>query len=420
MLPSKLEVPTARAGTFDRPHLVQALRGTDAAALRVVIAPTGWGKSQLLTRWLALVEQPIAFLQLDPLDNDPSRCWTHLLSSIGRAAGVDLGDLIDELRAPVLPLVTEIVEPALARIGNRELMLVLDDYHVIRSAEVQESIAALLDERTTAMGACVVSRTEPALGLPRRRVRNELVEIRTEDLRMTEVEATGLLHQAAGTAIEPGLVAQLVERTEGWAAGLYLAGLSLRSTDDHRQFVAAFAGNDRNLSDYLASEVLTSLSDDDRAFLLGVAVLDELQPDICNALLGRDDAGTRLDELSRNNLFLVPTDQNRNGFRFHHLFKEWLELLMEKTEPGSLNIAHRKAARAYVEHRDVVRAIDHALVGQDWELCHELLMRFGLRLIDAGNHHTVVHLCSQFPQDLEPGCTFRRCRDARLDRHHRR
>ena len=306
VVPSKLEPPVPRAGTFRRTRLIEGLDAGDPVMLRVIIAATGWGKTQLLTHWLVGHPRPIAFVRLDQMDNDPSRCWTHLLTALGAAADVEVDDLIDELRAPVLPLVTEIVEPVLARIGDRELTLVLDDFHVIRSADVQESIGALVDNRPHPWSSA--SRPEPnqPLHLPRRRVRNELVEIRTDDLRMTPPKRP-TPRRGSQNHDRPDLVDQLVERTEGWAAGLYLAGLSLRSAPDHRRFVAEFAGDDRNLSDYLASEVLASLDDDDRTFLLGVAVLDELQPDICDAMLTGHDAATRLDQLSRINLFLVPT-----------------------------------------------------------------------------------------------------------------
>lgn len=406
VLPSKLQTPLPREGTFDRPQLVDALNAGDASMLRVIVAPTGWGKSQLLTHWLTTQTQPIAFVELDTLDNDPTRCWTHLLTALSSAAGLDLSDLINELRAPVLPLVTEIVEPLLVRIADYELTLVVDDFHVIRSPEVHESIEAILDKRAPTMGACVVSRTEPALHLPRRRVRHELIEIRTQDLRMTASEASAVLAEAARTPIDPDLVGQLVERTEGWAAGLYLAGLSLRSSQDHRRFVTNFAGDDRDLSDYLASEVLTSLDDDDREFLMGVAVLDELQPDICNAMLNRHDTAARLDELSRGNLFLLPIDQTRTGFRFHHLFKEWLQLLLARTGPGAVTAAHQRAANAYAAKRDIVRAVNHAIAAEDWPFTHRLLMRHGLRLIDAGNHDTVARWCSQFPADAATAMVF--------------
>lgn len=406
VVPSKLEIPVPRNGTFDRPRLVDMLDAVEASTLRAIIAPAGWGKTQLLGHWLARHHQPIAFVELDPLDNDPSHCWTHLLTAIGTAGEIEVADLIDQLRAPVLPLIPEIVEPAIARLGNRAFTLVLDDFHLIRNQEVQESIEALLDKRASVMGACIVSRTEPPLHLPRRRVRNQLIEVRTDELRMDAGEGAALLNEATGAELDSELVDQLVDRTEGWAAGLYLAGLSMRSTGDHRRFVAEFAGADRNLSEYLASEVLASLDEPDREFLLGIAVLDDLQPDVCNSLLDRDDAAARLEEFSRSNLFLVRTDQNNSRFRFHHLFKEWLEVLLAQTKPDAVADAHRRASRAYATQRDGVRAIDHALAAGDWPAAHRLLMRFGLAQIDAGNHHTVARWCGAFPPNLAPSIRF--------------
>lgn len=397
VLASKLQPPIPRPDAVARPDVVAHLEECPAGGLRVIVAPTGWGKSQLVAEWLSVHETPVAYLALDRSDNDPTRCWTHLLAAIADATDIDVAELVAALRAPALPLLPEIVEPLVAQLGTTSLTIVIEDYHLISSPEVHESVEALIDLAPPDVALAIVTRTEPPLHLPRRRVAAQLCEVRLDQLRMGPAAATRILTSAIGTPLDDELVRVLVERTEGWAAGLYLAGLSLRTADDPKATVESFAGDDRLISDYLSSEVLSGLDDDDRQFLLGTALLTELEPTICDELLEATDSAVRLDHLSRTNLFLIPTDTTGRTYRYHHLFSDWLRLEAERTDPDGLRRSHRRAAEIYASRNEHALAVDHALEAADTDLAYRLVGQSGVDLIDTGQHSTVARWCAQLP-----------------------
>ena len=382
---------------IERPNLVSALEDADPTVLRAIVAPTGWGKSELVAQWLAAHARPVAFVGLDHLDDEATRCWTHLLSAAGAAAGVDVDDLLDALRAPGVPLVPDVVEPLLARLADHEITLVLEDLQAVQDVGVRESIEALVDARPASLLVAVVSRVEPSLHLPRRRVRGEVVEVRLDDLRVGVDDGTVIVAQASGEELTPDLVGQLVTRTEGWPAGLYLAGLSLRSAPSAAEFVSGFTGDDHNVSEYLASEVLATFGDPDLDFLLTTSVLDELDPVICDRLLDRDDSAAVLASLARENLFLVPT--GGQSFRHHRLFRQWLELEHARRGADGVAEARRRAASVYGRRGDGIRAVDQALQSGDQELAFRYVMRNSLPMIDSGDHSTVGRWCNALRSD---------------------
>ncbi len=402
VLASKLQPPTSRPDAVARPQLVAALDARRDGALSVIVAPTGWGKSQLVAQWIDGQHSPVAYVGLDRADNDPTRCWAHILAAVGRAAGLDPAPLATALRAPALPVLSEIVEPLVAQLDGVELRVVLEDFHLITSPAVIESVEALVDLAPPKVSVLIVTRTEPSLHLPRRRVSGSLNEIRLDDLRMDVALAGDVISDAIGYALDPDLVRQLVNLTEGWAAGLYLAGLSLRAAVDPRAFVESFAGDDHLISDYLSSEVLAGLSDEDRRFLLGTAVLSELEPGLCDELLGRSDSAAALDRLSRVNLFLIPIDQAGRTFRYHQLFSDWLQLEVDRIDPTALRVAHTRVAEIHAARGEHLLAVDHALSAGAADLAFQLVGSSGISLIDAGHHSTVARWCSQLPATDDP------------------
>jgi LuxR family maltose regulon positive regulatory protein len=375
VIPAKLRPPVPRDDSVARPDLVSQLEAAGPTRLRAIVAPTGWGKSELVAQWLAAHPHPTAYVRLDDKDADPSRCWAHVLTALRDACGVELDDLIEVLRAPVLPIVDEIVEPLLPR----------------------DSIEALVDGRPPTMGVALVSRSEPPLHLPRRRVRGELCEIRLDGLRMDADAARRVVHAASGVELDADSAATLVSRTEGWAAGLYLAALSMRADEDPAEFIERFSGTDRNLSEYLASEVLAGMDAEDRSFLVGTAVLDEFEPDLCDAVLGRSDSAARIDQLSRTNLFMVPVDERRAAYRYHQLFRQWLDMELRREGPAAAPEAHLRAARAYAARGDRVRAADHALDTEDADLAYDSVAASSLELLDTGRHTTLNRYCERLP-----------------------
>lgn len=389
VLAAKLTPPSPRPRTVPRSDLVDRLEAAGPERVRAVVAPTGWGKSELVAQWLGAHRTPVAYVQLDALDNDPSRCWAHVVTAVGAATDVDVGDLLDALRSTGVPFVTEIVEPLLARLDDHPVTIVLEDLHLVTSVEWEETLTALLDRRPPSMGVAFTSRVEPPLQMGRRRVRGELVEVRRDDLRVDAAAGRAIVADASGVELGDAALATLLDRTEGWAAGLYLAGLSLRSAADVDGAIRRFAGDDRNLSEYLATEVLGQLAAEDRSFLVGTAVLARLDGTICDAVLGRDDSATRLADLARTNLFLIPLDQHEGRYRYHHLFREWLLVELGRGGPGAAADAHRRAALAYIEAGDITAAIEHALQSGDAELVYEHLLRHRLALLDSSQHATV-------------------------------
>lgn len=397
VLAAKLVPPSPRAHAVPRPELVERLEGAGAERLRVVVAPTGWGKSELVAQWLAVHEGPVAYVQLDAGDTDASRCWAHVLAAVERAVDIATDDLVDAMRSPGVVLVREVVEPLLVRLADHPVTVVLEDLHLATGVEIEESLAAFVDGRPPGVGFAVATRAEPSLQLPRRRVRDEVVEIRVDDLRVDAPTARSILVDAAGIDLDDDAVATVLDRTEGWAAGVYLAGLSLRGEPDPAAAIARFAGDDRNLSEYLATEVLARLEPTDRAFLVGTAVLHELDGELCDAVLQADGSAGRLAELARVNQFLVPLDQRDGRYRYHHLFREWLLVELARSGSHAAATAHRRASAAYLARDAVMPAIEHALASGDAALAYGTLIEHRLALLDASQHATVGRWYSSLP-----------------------
>ena len=397
VLAAKLMPPTPRARAVPRPALVEQLEAAGPGRLRAVVAPTGWGKSELLAQWLSTHSVPVAYVQLDAGDTDAGRCWAHVLAAVEGATGVEVGDLHDALRSPGVALVREVVEPLLVRLPDRPVTIVLEDLHLVTGPEMEEALSALVDARPPGVGVAVTTRVEPPLQLPRRRVRDEVLEIRRDELRVDDDTARAIVRDAAGIDLDDASLATLLDRTEGWAAGVYLAGLSLRSEADPAAAIDRFAGDDRNLSEYLASEVLAQLDSADREFLVGTAVLHSLDGELCDAVLDRSGSAAQLDELARTNQFLIPLDQRAGRYRYHHLFREWLLLELGRSGPDAIAGAHRRAARSHLARGDVTTAVEHALDAGDAELAYATIIEHRLALLDASQHATVGRWYRRLP-----------------------
>lgn len=397
VLAAKLVPPSSRAHAVPRPALVERLEDAGPDRLRAVVAPTGWGKSELIAQWLAVHPTPVAYVQLDAGDVDAGRCWSHLLVAVERATAVAVDDLVDALRSPGVALVREVVEPLLVRLAGHPVTIVVEDLHLVPGAEMEEALTALVDGRPPGVGIAISTRVEPPLQLPRRRVRDEVLEIRLDDLRVDAETVRTIVEEAAGIELDEDSVELLLRRTEGWAAGVYLAGLSLRGEPDPAAAIERFAGDDRNLSEYLASEVLARSEPADRDVLVGTAVLHELDAELCDAVLASSGSGGRLAELAHSNQFLVPLDHRAGRYRYHHLFREWLLLELDRTGPDAVPDAHRRAALAYLARGEVIPAVEHALDAGDAELAYGTIIEHRLALLDASQHATVGRWYRELP-----------------------
>jgi LuxR family maltose regulon positive regulatory protein len=339
LLATKLHVPRPPAGFVARPRLNARLDEGLPRRLTLVCAPAGSGKTALLAAWASGGQQPVAWLSLDEGDNDPARFWRHVAAALERARpGISgrIGPLLGS--APQSPegAVTALVNELADRPPAGQALLVLDDYHLIGSQQVHAAVQFLLDHLPPGLRLVLATRSDPPLRLSRLRARGELTELRAADLRFTEPEAAALLRGAAGAAA-PGLTGTAIEaltaKTEGWAAGLRLAGLSLQSHEDADAFVAAFSGSRRYILDYLAEEVLDRQDPQVREFLLETSVLHRLSGDLCDAVTGQGGGQAMLERIERAGLFLVPLDEVRGWWRYHHLFADLLQARLRAEKP---------------------------------------------------------------------------------------
>ncbi|MBZ2195495.1 LuxR C-terminal-related transcriptional regulator [Occultella gossypii] len=369
LLGTKLHVPSSRRRLVPRARLTDRLRGPANPRLVLIAAPAGFGKTTLMTQWLGGTDAArVAWLSLDPTDADAHRFLTHLIAAV-QVASPGTGD--DASR-----LLENDPEAALASLINDldalpgRTVIALDDFHVLDAAPAHEAVTFLLDNLPPQVTLAITTRVDPPLPLPRLRARGELVEIRAADLRFTQDEATAFLTDVMDLPLAAEHVAALEERTEGWAAGLQLAALSARTRigSDARSldaFIDDFAGSHRFVLDYLVEEVLDSQPDQNARFLLDTAILGALTGSLCDALTGRTDGAATLAELERANLFLVPLDDERRWFRYHHLFAEALRARLGAQDPERARRLHRAAAAWYAAHEQLPDGVPHALAGGD-------------------------------------------------------
>ncbi|WP_395691335.1 LuxR C-terminal-related transcriptional regulator [Nocardioides sp.] len=374
---TKLVPPRPRRDAVARPRLAASLARAEDSAVTLVSAPAGFGKTTLLAGWLAAVDHPVAWVSLDERDRRPSSFWTYVLTALDRAvpgsaaaALTLLGSGRSDIEVVLAGVVNEL------SVDAAEVTLVLDDYHLADGPDVADGMGFLVDHLPPQLRLVVSTRVDPALPLPRLRARGELTEIRANDLRFDTDEAAAYLNGANGLGLPPEALATLEARTEGWAAALQLAALSLRDRDraDAAGFIDRFAGDDRFVVDYLVDEVLDRQPEDVRGFLLDTAVLDRLTAGLCDAVHAGVPGGARqmLDALERQNLFLVPLDDHRTWYRYHHLFADVLRAHLAQTRPGVAAELHRRASRWFAEHGDLEEAVRHALRAGDSATAAEL------------------------------------------------
>jgi len=369
LLATKLFVPRPRPDLVPRPRLLARLDvGPGAGRCTLLSAPAGAGKTSLLAAWLAQLDRPAAWLTLDERDQDTGQVLRYLvaaLQTIAPACGRGATAWLDAPQPPPPEVVVTGLVNDLAALPAPGL-LVLDDYHLVRAPEVHAAVAFLLDHLPPTLHLVIASREDPPLPLPRLRARHQLTELRAADLGFSVAEAAAFLGDGMGLHLADAQVAALVERTEGWAAGLQLAGLALRDRPDPAVFVTAFAGGHRLVADYLTAEVLDRQPAPTRRFLLATCVLDRLCAPLCDALLApaAGDSQAVLEELERANLFLVPLDDERVWYRYHHLFADVLRArLARETSPEAVAALHQRASGWFGREGLLPEAIDHALAG---------------------------------------------------------
>ena len=418
LLQTKMYRPRLRPSLVPRPHLIEKLNRGLHRKLTLISAPAGFGKTTLISEWIAGGERPFAWLSLDERDNDLARFLTYLVAALQTAVPGVGQRVLRMLESPQLPP-TELILTSLlneiAAIPN-ECTLILDDYHVIEAQPIDQALTFLLEHLPPHLHLVITTREDPNLPLARLRVRGQLTELRATDLRFMLDEAVTFLNQMMGLNLAEADVAALEARTEGWIAGLQLAALSMQGQKDAASFIQTFTGSHRFVLDYLVEEVLQRQSPEVHTFLLHTSILDRLCGSLCDAVVGslaireqglKNDARSQsngqapttalqsqeiLESLERANLFLVPLDNERRWFRYHHLFADLLrQRFQQSTEKRDVAHLHIGASHWFEENGLEMEAFHHAAAANDVELALRLIEGKGLPLYFQGEATPVKH-----------------------------
>lgn len=362
---------------MQRPRLIERLHGSREHKLTLISAPAGFGKTTLLSEWLHSFALRAAWVSLDSRDNDEARFLTYLMAALklgyeevsSLAAEMPISDAQnDNLSEWVLPRLLNHMAMLARTTAQPPVIIVLDDFHLIENPLIHRSLAQLLDHLPAGVRMVLSSRTDPPLPLARLRARGDLVELRAQDLRFSSGEAGALLRQVSEVDLTSEQVLALEERTEGWAAGLQLAGLALAACTDIDRFVRAFAGSHRYILDYLADEAFYHQPDEVQAFLLQTSILDYMTAGLCEAVTGRSDAQAILEYLERSNVFVVSLDEDRRWYRYHHLFADLLSYRFRQQPADQISAAHERAAIWLLRNGQMFDAIGHALAAGNFSL----------------------------------------------------
>lgn len=356
-----------------RPRLAERLDRREKPALTLVSAGAGFGKTTLVAESFADGPET-AWLSLDRRDNDPVLFWTYVVAALGSAttdAVATARSILDGPQPSIDAVVAALINDLYA--VAHDVVLVLDDYHVIDSPDIHEAVAFFVEHLPAHVHLVIASRADPPLPLAAWRARGELLEIRAADLRFTSDEAVVYLNDTMGLTLAPTDVERLESRTEGWIAALKLAAISMQGRDDIAGFIADFAGDDRFILDYLVGEVLDRQTPEVRKFLLETSILSRLTGDLCDAVTNRTGSRATLDELERANLFVVPLDDRRTWYRYHHLFADALRVRLLDAEPELVAELHGRASGWYDDMGERAEAISHAVAGQHFERAAQLI-----------------------------------------------
>ena len=420
VLVTKITPPPSRAGALSRPHLLALLDRGLERPVTLIAAGAGFGKTTLVSSWLTQIQAasdggtlgvprvPVrcAWLALDAGDNDPARFWRYVLASIDRVLP-GIGGEATTLAYGSQPSSAEVVIATLLNSMQQvaqSLVLVLDDYHLIEQHDIHRNLAYAIDHLPADVHVVIVSRADPPLPLSRWRARDQLVEVRAEQLRFSGAETHAFLVKAMDLALSPEQTALLEARTEGWAAGLHLAALSLRGQSDPQDFISQFAASHRTALDYLMDDVFAHQPAHIQRFLLQTAILDRMTPALCDALLGVQqplgDPFSRLilDDLEQQNLFLIPLDADRTWYRYHHLFSAALRQRVRRLAPEQLPELHRRAARWLAVKGFSAEAITHALAADEHDLAAELIESAGVATWLRGEAATLQRWIGALPE----------------------
>jgi LuxR family transcriptional regulator, maltose regulon positive regulatory protein len=377
LLTTKLFIPARRPrnSVVERSRLTDRLSAADDRRLTLISAPAGCGKTTLLSEWIPHSEQCVSWLSLDANDNTPTRFWAYVIAAL-QLLQPDLGAsalaVLDSPQSPPIETILTLLLNDAAAFPDR-FVLVLDDYHLVETPAIHTALTFLLDHLPPQMQVMITSRSDPPLPLARWRARRQLTEIRAADLRFTPAEAAAFLNRVMGLNLSATDTAALEARTEGWIAGLQLAALSMQDLHDVDDFIRSFTGSHAYIIDYLAEEVVQRQSADTQSFLLQTSVLDRMCGALCDAVSGRIDSQVMLETLQHRNLFVIPLDEERRWFRYHHLFADVLRQRLQQAQPDLVPELHRRASAWFEQNDLMTEAIQQAITGGDFQRAARLI-----------------------------------------------
>jgi LuxR family maltose regulon positive regulatory protein len=402
LLTTKLHIPPARANQVPRPRLIEQLSDglRQGRKLTLISAPAGFGKTTLLSSWVRRIDAAAGWLSLDGRDDDPTRFLRYLGAAFAQAAPdlvvPPVGGPMTSFEPILVPLIND-----LATLTS-PLVLVLDDYHLIENSSIHEALIFLVDNAPPALHLVIATRADPAFPLPRWRARQQLVEIRADDLRFNSDETAAFLQASIDLKLDAGALTALDQNAEGWIAALQLAAASLQGQQDAAAFVDSLSGSHRHILDYLVEEVLQQQPPAVRAFLLQTSILYRLSPPLCDAVLDSREPSAQqmLAQLERDNLFLVPLDNERRWYRFHHLFRDFLRARLGAERPEVVPLLHHRAAEWYAAAGVMDDAVHHVLEAEDDRLAATLIAQVYPSMLQRGEVATLKRWIDALPETL--------------------
>jgi LuxR family maltose regulon positive regulatory protein len=412
ILTTKLFIPKPRPDLISRPRLIEQLDEGLHRKLTLISAPAGFGKTTLVSKWVAVCKRPVAWLSLDKEDSDPRRFLTYLVAALQKVS-IDVGEnVLGMLQSSQSPPTDSMLATLLNEIVTipDDFVLVLDDYHLIEAQPIDHAIDFLLERSPPQMHLVITTREDPNLPLARFRARGQLTEIRVADLRFTASEAAGFLNQTMGLNLTEENIAALEDRTEGWIAGLQLAAISMRGNKDTASFIKSFTGSHHFVLDYLVEEVLLQQPENIQIFLLCTSILDRLCGSLCDAvLLAPSTPGQEtLEYIEGANLFLIPLDNERRWYRYHHLFSDLLRQRLQQSSARSngkdgIDVAelHIRASKWYEDNGLELEAFEHAAAANDIERAERLMEGEGMPLQFRGAMNPVLNWLETLPSDVK-------------------
>jgi LuxR family maltose regulon positive regulatory protein len=405
ILTTKLSIPPVRSNSVPRPRLIDRLNGMMQRKLTLVSAPAGFGKTTLLSVWCIVAarsDRHIGWVSLDASDNDPTRFWSYVVAALVMASSGLEEDILTLLRSPQPPPIESILVTVINTLAPipQQIVLILDDYHLIETPAIHHALIFLLDHLPPNLHIVVASRVDPPLPVARLRTQDHLAELRITDLRFTPAEAVAFLNGVEGLDLAADDIAALEAKTEGWIAGLHLAALALQERTDRAGFIAMFSGRHRYVLDYLVDEVLHHQPEHLQTFLLQTSILDRLSAPLCDVVIGWTGSEAVLEQLERANLFLVPLDEERSWYRYHHLFAEVLQSRLQQIHPSGVTELHTRAAGWYERHGLVTDAVHHALAAADFASAMHLIEQAAETLMKQSEIATLLTWLRALPADL--------------------